>query len=198
MRHSALAVLVASIGSAALAAPPGFTQGRLTIDALIEIKHPAQAAWSPDGEQIAFVWDRAGVQNVYVVGSGQGAPRAAQQPGDPALGEPQRLVLAPARHRGGPPGGLLQPGPERGQVLFAARGLARRAEHVGQRPGRCEGHPPDRRDGGSTRCGCGPGRPASGPRPRPWGWTGARRPRATARWRCAGSWPSPPGRRGSP
>lgn len=50
--------------------------GRLTMDALLDVKHPSQAAWSPDGGGIAFVWDRAGVQNVYVVGSGRGEPRA--------------------------------------------------------------------------------------------------------------------------
>src|SRR5436309_4858274 len=78
MRHPSLALLVASAASAALAAPPAAApvRGRLTIDTLIDIKHPSQAAWSPDGEQVAFVWDRAGVQNVYVVGSRGGEPRA--------------------------------------------------------------------------------------------------------------------------
>ncbi|PYQ08873.1 MAG: hypothetical protein DMF82_00615, partial [Acidobacteria bacterium] len=78
MRHPSLALLVASAASAALAAPPAAApvRGRLTIDTLIDVKHPSQAAWSPDGEQVAFAWDRAGVQNVYVAGSRQGEPRA--------------------------------------------------------------------------------------------------------------------------
>src|SRR6266849_1134540 len=76
MRHLCLAFLVVSGGSTTLAAPPGPAKGRLTIDALIDIQHPSQSAWSPDGEQVAFVWDRAGVQNLYVVGSSQGEPRA--------------------------------------------------------------------------------------------------------------------------
>jgi len=76
MRYLCLAFLIVSAGAAALAAPPEPAKGRLTIDALVEIKHPSQAAWSPDGEQVAFVWDRAGVQNVYVAGSRGGEPRA--------------------------------------------------------------------------------------------------------------------------
>src|SRR2546427_372081 len=71
-----LMTLTVFAGPVVLAAPPAPAQGLLTIDALIDIKHPSQAAWSPDGEQVAFVWDRAGVQNVYVAGSGQGEPRA--------------------------------------------------------------------------------------------------------------------------
>jgi dipeptidyl aminopeptidase/acylaminoacyl peptidase len=50
--------------------------GGLTMDALLDVKHPSQAAWSPDGASVAFVWDRAGVQNVYAVGSRRGEPRA--------------------------------------------------------------------------------------------------------------------------
>jgi dipeptidyl aminopeptidase/acylaminoacyl peptidase len=76
MRHLCLALLAVIASAFALAAPPAPARGPLTIDALIDIKHPSQAAWSPDGEQVAFVWDRAGVQNVYVAGSGQGEPRA--------------------------------------------------------------------------------------------------------------------------
>jgi hypothetical protein len=46
MRHLCLAFLAVIAGSIVLAAPPA--QGLLTIDALIDIKHPSQAAWSPD------------------------------------------------------------------------------------------------------------------------------------------------------
>ena len=41
--------------------------GGLTIDLLTQIKHPSQAAWSPDSRRVAFVWDTGGVQNLYVV-----------------------------------------------------------------------------------------------------------------------------------
>lgn len=41
----------------------------LTIEQLIDIKHPSNPVWSPDGKHIAFVWDRAGVSNLYVASS---------------------------------------------------------------------------------------------------------------------------------
>jgi dipeptidyl aminopeptidase/acylaminoacyl peptidase len=49
-------------GRQAAAAPAG----GLTIDLLTQIKHPSQAAWSPDSRRVAFVWDQGGVQNLYV------------------------------------------------------------------------------------------------------------------------------------
>lgn len=48
---------------------------RLTIEQLIDIKHPSNPAWSPDGQHIAFVWERANVTNLYVANSdGRGQP----------------------------------------------------------------------------------------------------------------------------
>src|SRR5262249_44089065 len=48
----------------------------VTIDQLIDIKHPSAPMWSPDGRHVLFVWDRAGVSNVYVAdASGAQAPR---------------------------------------------------------------------------------------------------------------------------
>ena len=38
----------------------------LTIEKLIDIKHPSDPIWSPDGRQVVFIWDRAGVSNLYV------------------------------------------------------------------------------------------------------------------------------------
>jgi hypothetical protein len=43
---------------------------RLTIDALLDIRHPSQATWSPEGDAIAYLWDRAGVQNIWLVAPG--------------------------------------------------------------------------------------------------------------------------------
>jgi dipeptidyl aminopeptidase/acylaminoacyl peptidase len=61
----------------------GYAQGqqkahsRLTIEQLIDIKHPSDPLWSPDGKHVAFVWDRAGVSNFYVANAdGQGQPVA--------------------------------------------------------------------------------------------------------------------------
>jgi dipeptidyl aminopeptidase/acylaminoacyl peptidase len=51
---------------------------RLTIDDLIDIKHPSGPVWSPDGRTIAFVWDRAGVSNIYLSNlDGRAQPTAA-------------------------------------------------------------------------------------------------------------------------
>ena len=41
---------------------------RLTIEQLVEIKHPSNPVWSPDGEHVVFVWDRGGVGNLYLAG----------------------------------------------------------------------------------------------------------------------------------
>src|SRR5213593_234940 len=38
----------------------------LTIEQLIDIKHPSNPVWSPDGKHITFSWDRAGVTTRYV------------------------------------------------------------------------------------------------------------------------------------
>ena len=49
----------------------------LTIEQLIEIKHPSNPAWSPDGKHIAFIWNRADIRNLYVISSeGHGQPVA--------------------------------------------------------------------------------------------------------------------------
>lgn len=50
--------------------------GRLTIDALVDIKHPSDAVWSPAGDAVAYLWDRGGVQNVWLVSASGGAPTA--------------------------------------------------------------------------------------------------------------------------
>src|SRR6266852_2351765 len=56
----------------------GIDAHRLTIDQLIDIKHPSFPIWSPDGRHIAFLWDRAGISDWYVidVDAGDSRPRA--------------------------------------------------------------------------------------------------------------------------
>src|SRR5882762_6910124 len=50
---------------------------RLTIDQLIDIKHPSNPVWSPDGKHVVFTWDRAGIANLYVANAdGHGQPVA--------------------------------------------------------------------------------------------------------------------------
>jgi len=47
----------------------------LTIENLIDIKHPSNPVWSPDGKRVLFTWDRAGISNLYV-GDGASPPKA--------------------------------------------------------------------------------------------------------------------------
>jgi dipeptidyl aminopeptidase/acylaminoacyl peptidase len=48
--------------------------GAITIDALIDIKHPSAPQWSPDGRSITFTWERAGVASLNVVDADGKAP----------------------------------------------------------------------------------------------------------------------------
>ncbi|HEY1985976.1 MAG TPA: S9 family peptidase [Terracidiphilus sp.] len=49
----------------------------LSISQLLDIRHPSDPAWSPDGTHVAYVWDRCDVVNLYVVDPGKGVmPRA--------------------------------------------------------------------------------------------------------------------------
>src|SRR5439155_21138148 len=70
------AVVSGLIGSAAIRTFPR-DRRPLTIDTLLDIKHPSDPTWSPDGSHVAFIWDRAGVQNVWVadVAGGSRSPR---------------------------------------------------------------------------------------------------------------------------
>src|SRR5439155_10300164 len=80
----ALLVALAISAFAVKAAQPP-PRGPLTIDQLIDIRHPSNAMWAPDGRHVVFVWDRAGVSKVYVAdlpGSAQAtAPRELPEAG---------------------------------------------------------------------------------------------------------------------
>src|SRR3954464_11681292 len=74
MRPMAMAAGMAGI--AVLAAAPHAMQrtaAPLTIDQLIDIRHPSNPVWSRDSRRIAFTWERAGVANLYVVPADGGA-----------------------------------------------------------------------------------------------------------------------------
>ncbi len=81
-----IATLVAGWGALAGAGRPGpgagagcgrrRRLGNLTIDSLLDIRFPSAPVWSPDGRTIAFLWDRAGVQNVFTAPAAGGPPVA--------------------------------------------------------------------------------------------------------------------------
>ena len=73
-----LAVLIAAAGCAANAGAPAAQARRLTIEHLIDIRHPSDPVWSPDGTRVVFTWDRAGIANLYVAGATQ--PAAEPKP----------------------------------------------------------------------------------------------------------------------
>jgi dipeptidyl aminopeptidase/acylaminoacyl peptidase len=60
-----LAVMVSDFPAQAYAQPSPAGDA-LTIEQLIDVKHPSSPVWSPDGGLVAFIWDRAGVSNIYV------------------------------------------------------------------------------------------------------------------------------------
>ena len=60
------------------------SSSRLSIDQLIDIRHPSNPAWSVDGRQVTFSWDRAGVSARYVSDLDGRPPR--ELPGSPAAG----------------------------------------------------------------------------------------------------------------
>ncbi len=67
----------AMIFVASAAAQNSAKSAKLTIEQLIDIKHPTDPLWSPDGKHVVFTWDRAGVSNLYVSNAdGHGQPVA--------------------------------------------------------------------------------------------------------------------------
>jgi dipeptidyl aminopeptidase/acylaminoacyl peptidase len=71
----ALAALLAP-SSAPVAAAAEPAPGAFTLETLVAVRHPSRAVWSPDGQRLAFGWERSGVEDVYVVPAGGGAPAA--------------------------------------------------------------------------------------------------------------------------
>jgi dipeptidyl aminopeptidase/acylaminoacyl peptidase len=66
MKYVVMLALTLAVGACAASAVAPTDTGRITIDNLIDIRHPSTPMWSPDGRHVAFVWDRAGVSNFYV------------------------------------------------------------------------------------------------------------------------------------
>jgi dipeptidyl aminopeptidase/acylaminoacyl peptidase len=65
-----LLIVTVVIAGIAVLVRAAVTQSRgmraLTIEQLIDIRHPSGPMWAPDGRHIVFVWERAGVAGVYV------------------------------------------------------------------------------------------------------------------------------------
>src|SRR6266567_2118663 len=59
-----------------------------TIEHLIDIRHPSNPMWAPDGRHVAFVWDRAGVAGVYLADAAapSAAPRELKDAGSQLAG----------------------------------------------------------------------------------------------------------------
>jgi dipeptidyl aminopeptidase/acylaminoacyl peptidase len=101
--------VVALVGSPA----PVGDDGALTIEKLIDIRHPSNASWSADGRQVTFTWDRAGVSKRYVsnldgappvelpdaagAGRGQGNGQGGRGGGADSVASPDGTRIAVAR-----------------------------------------------------------------------------------------------------
>jgi dipeptidyl aminopeptidase/acylaminoacyl peptidase len=59
--------------------------GSITIDRIADIKYPSEARWSPDGKTIAFLWDAAGNQQLFMVRAGESPVALTDFPVDPGL-----------------------------------------------------------------------------------------------------------------
>ena len=57
--------------------PPTRSASRLTIDQLIQIKHPSGHQWTPDGSHIWFTYDDGGVNNVWAAPADGSGPAVA-------------------------------------------------------------------------------------------------------------------------
>jgi hypothetical protein len=66
-----LVVLLSAVVMAQTRAP------KLTIDHLIQIKHPSGHQWTPDGKHVWFTYDDGGVNNVWAVPADGSSPAVA-------------------------------------------------------------------------------------------------------------------------
>jgi dipeptidyl aminopeptidase/acylaminoacyl peptidase len=74
---------------AALAAPQARqTGGGLTIEKLLEFRHPSEPAWAPDGRTMAFLWEQSGKTGLYAVAADGNVPRQLAAFDDTDVGGP--------------------------------------------------------------------------------------------------------------
>ena len=68
LRILAVVIFVVGLGMSSRAGQnKPSSNGRLTIEKLIDIRHPSNPVWSHDSKRVAFLWERAGVTDLYVV-----------------------------------------------------------------------------------------------------------------------------------
>jgi dipeptidyl aminopeptidase/acylaminoacyl peptidase len=60
-------------------------RGSITIERIADIKYPTEPKWSPDGKTIAFLWDAAGKQDLFMVRAGEPPIALTDFPVDPNL-----------------------------------------------------------------------------------------------------------------
>lgn len=72
MKRAVLSVLLlGSTLSACYLVAEQAPRGSITIDRIADIKYPTEQTWSPDGKTIAFLWDAAGKQDLFMVRTGE-------------------------------------------------------------------------------------------------------------------------------
>src|SRR6266511_396190 len=91
MKPALAAASIAAILVAFALSPAAQPRSGLTIEQLIDIRHPSAPMWAPDGRHVVFVWERAGVSAVYVAdgsisGGAVSAPRQLADAGNQLAG----------------------------------------------------------------------------------------------------------------
>ena len=83
MKYFSALALAFIVGSSMLLvraqSAPASAAGRLTIEQLIDIRHPSSPVWAPDGRHVAFLSERAGIANIFVADvTASSSPAAAR------------------------------------------------------------------------------------------------------------------------
>jgi dipeptidyl aminopeptidase/acylaminoacyl peptidase len=76
-RLISLPALALLAGAAAAQTGPSSAKPKLTIDQLIQIKHPSGHQWTPDGSHVWFTYDDGGINNVWAAPANASGPAVA-------------------------------------------------------------------------------------------------------------------------